>query len=280
MMANNPYPGVDAHLNSFLLQPDGGWESFHAEHVVKIRTALDPALPDNYYAIAEKSLQIGGYGTETPSRTRPDVSVYRVGEGNLGAVAEAATPTQVFPIPEFDLEFDLTAVNIYRTRHGKVPGVLVTRIELLSPANKPGGSHAAAYWSKRQDTINHGIHVVELDYLHTTKPIMPSIPSYPAREPDATPYYVLVNDPHLAGGDNSAALLYSVAVDSPLPRFALPLAEADEIVFDLQAAYHATVTGARIFGMLADYAAPPIDAETFTADDQKRIAALTYAAEA
>lgn len=52
--SSSPYLGVNAHLNSFLLQPDGGWEMFHAKHIVVIRQMLDGVLPPDYYAASEK----------------------------------------------------------------------------------------------------------------------------------------------------------------------------------------------------------------------------------
>jgi hypothetical protein len=53
----NLYPGINAHLNSFLQQEGGGWESFHAEHIIDLRRVLAQTLPRGYYAVAEKSLQ-------------------------------------------------------------------------------------------------------------------------------------------------------------------------------------------------------------------------------
>lgn len=273
-MATNPYPGVDAHLNSYLLQPDGGWESFHAEHIIRVREALDAVLPDDYYAASEKSLQIGGYGVEPPTRTRPDVSVYMERRGDAVAAVDAEPPTQVLPIPTLTHEFDITAVNIYRAERGSMPGVLVTRVEVLSPANKPGGSYAAGYQDKREETLKGGVHLVELDYLHTTAPIMAEIASYPSRQANATPYYVLVTDPHPFVDDQPAALLYGVAVDAPLPRFAVPLAGEDAVALDLQAAYNTTYAGAKVFGRLADYTQPPVNFDAYRTEDQAKIRAV------
>lgn len=38
----NLYPGVNAHLNSFLQSEGGGWESFHAQYLVMIAAADRP----------------------------------------------------------------------------------------------------------------------------------------------------------------------------------------------------------------------------------------------
>ncbi|MDX1994037.1 MAG: DUF4058 family protein [bacterium] len=54
---DNRYPGVNAHLNSFLLQPDGGWESFHAHFMNNVCHELNSLLHGDYYVVPEKSLQ-------------------------------------------------------------------------------------------------------------------------------------------------------------------------------------------------------------------------------
>ncbi len=55
---HNLYPGVNPHLNSYLQQPCGGWESFHGKLIGEIVLELDRTLSPNYYAVNEKSLQI------------------------------------------------------------------------------------------------------------------------------------------------------------------------------------------------------------------------------
>jgi hypothetical protein len=85
---------------------------------------------------------------------------------------------------------------------------------------------------------------------------------------------VLVSDPHPIGADQPEALLYSIAVDAPMPRFAVPLAGEDVISLDLQGAYNATYSGAKVFARLVDYKHPPVQLDTYSKADQRTIQAL------
>lgn len=272
-MVGHSFPGVNPYLNSVLLQPNGGWEMFHAVHIIQMQQALDAVLPDNYYAAPEKSMQIGLPDGALPTlRTQPDVGVFK--EESPTEVSSVAKGT-VEPVLEMPLllptdEFDLTAVNIYRAEGGAFPGVLVTRIELLSPANLPGGSYHEPYMAKRYDTLLHGINMVELDYIHTMKPILPEIPSYRRRDEGAYPYYVVVSDQR--PGVHQMRV-FGAAVDAPLPSFIVPLAGEDGVALDLQMVYEKTLA-ARVFGRIVDYNKPLPNADAYTEADQKRIADL------
>jgi hypothetical protein len=54
----NQYTGINAHLNSYLQNAMGAWQSFHATHVVHLRDLLDEQLPPGYIADSEQSLQL------------------------------------------------------------------------------------------------------------------------------------------------------------------------------------------------------------------------------
>ena len=79
----NPYPGVNAHLNMFLQQPDGGWESLHASMIACVVRTLDEVLPDGYYSVSERSLQVARFDFDpsedrpAQTRTRTDAGVFR-----------------------------------------------------------------------------------------------------------------------------------------------------------------------------------------------------------
>jgi hypothetical protein len=192
----NRYPGVNPHLNSFLQSEGGGWESFHARHVIDIASALDNLLPDNYYAIAEKSLQISelGFGSES-RRTRPDISIFQRGELSVTPTysSAATSPTITLPLAYVleDEDDYLTSVVIYEIEGGRFPGIPVTRIELLSPANKMPHAYYRQYLIKRLETLRGGLCLVEVDYLHETRPVITKLPDcrqYPAPNARRRPY--------------------------------------------------------------------------------------------
>ncbi|MEL7235998.1 MAG: DUF4058 family protein [Chloroflexota bacterium] len=273
-MAENPFPGVNPYLNSVLLQPGGGWEMFHAEHIAMIRRKLDVIMPENYYSASEKSMQIGLPDASLPAmRTQPDVSVFRKDEISTVApsTTEAIEPVLAMPLALPTDEFDLMSVNIYQTEGGSYPGVLVTRIELLSPANVPGGSHHDQYMSKRYETLMHGVNVVELHYLHTMHPVLSRIPSYRRRDEGAYPYYIIVGDQRPLINEMR---VFGAAIDQPLPEFTVPLAKTEGVLMDLQDVYDTTFAGARVFSVIVDYDKPLLDADAYTEADQKRIAEI------
>jgi hypothetical protein len=277
---HNLYPGINPHLNSALQQPDGGWEMFHARHIADLAALLDTALPPQYYAVAEKSLQVRAYPQEAddipnrPSRTTPDVTVYRAraGEAVLDAPQPSA-PALIFPVAEtFTDEETLTGVLIYRLVEGKMPGQPVTRLELLSPGNKPGGGHYAQYLAKRQQALLAGLCLVELDYLHETPPALRQIPSYADGEADAYPFTIAISDPRPNPSDGRTQV-YGFPVSDPLPALQLPLADADRLMFDFGAAYAQTFAALKVFRMLVDYAQPPANFARYDDADRAWITA-------
>ncbi|MBC7812259.1 MAG: DUF4058 family protein, partial [Burkholderiales bacterium] len=156
-------------------------------------------------------------------------------------------------------------------------GTPITRIELLSPANKPGGSHHDQYLTKRDETVFSGIKLVELDYLHKQRPSVKAVADYTRREKDSYPYTILVNNPlpELSKGRTD---VYGFRVDDPIPAIKVPLAEKDSVVVDFNAIYQHTFAENNIFGMLiVDYEKLPEGFETYDEEDQQRIKARMQA---
>jgi hypothetical protein len=273
----NLYPGINAHLNSFLQQEDGGWESFHADHISQLRQALDAVLPSNYYAVSEKSLQVSemGLNVELSHRTRPDVTVFQTRSLNTLAASPAAVPTATLPLSDvLDEEDDyLSSIVIFEFESGKLPGRPVTRIELLSPANKPGNAYYRQYVAKRRATLQAELCLVEIDYLHETRPLLYQFPSYPEGEEGAFPYLVLVSDPRPKLQEGHLDF-YGISIDKPLPLVSIPLAGSDRITLNLNDAYQKTFENARLYRLVVDYAEEPVHFGRYQPDDQMKIRSL------
>lgn len=279
--------GINAHLHSELQQPNGDWASFHAVHIVDLTKAIDVELPDNYYATTESSMQI-------KTRIEPDSFILRealtsapvrpsVGTSALATVHE--THAIVQPIPE---EIHYRTVLIYQKRDTE-PDQLITRIELLSPANKPpAGSYYQRYDAKREEPLAAGINLVEIDYLHETPPVtalQPLIPLYAVRpptrrDPQTTAYYVAVTRPlGIAPEPEQRGLLlssevdiYRFGVETPLPTVAVPLAAGDAaIALDLKAAYKTTYEGQKRWSRSVYYDEEPPAIDIYSPEDQRRI---------
>ncbi len=274
----NQYRGINAHLHSFLQNKSGAWRGFHTDMIGAMRLAIDSALPVGYYALTDQSLQLDEYallGSITPQRTTTiaDVAVY---ERNfpmptLNPAVVARPPTTLIPLVETLTDEDyLNTVMILKTGEDDTL-TPVTRIELLSPANKPSGSHYSQYMLNRDKTLLSGVKLVEIDYLHQIRSPIRTLPSYPRQEKDAYPYLILVSDllPNL---EESRMAVYGINVDEPIPTVRIPLAGQDYFVFDFNALYQQVFAQNRYYGeVIVDYEQLPVKFDTYSSQDQARI---------
>jgi Protein of unknown function (DUF4058) len=269
---HNLYPGINAHLNSYLQQEAGGWENFHAEHIIDLGRSLDAALPAGYFVRSEKTLQIResvDFGTRS-HRTTPDITVFGTSAAQANPVSLFAEPSvRTIPLLETLSEEDLlTGLVVYQA--DEQGGKPITRIELLSPANKPSGAHHEQYLVKRKQTLQSGLRMVEIDYLHLSPPITDAIPSYADGDAQAYPYLILVSDPRptLMQGITQ---VYEIGIVDALPTVMIPLAEKDVAPLDLQKAYTQTFGGTRFFRSVVDYTTLPMKFNKLRLDDQVRL---------
>jgi hypothetical protein len=263
---NVTYPGINPYLNSALLQPEGGWRSFHAAYIIYLFDALDATLPPNYYAQPEESLQIATYDVqEKQSKSKPiaDVLILNTGEGESVSAEDEPTPTMTLSIPQPETE-DIQSVVIYEG-----DGKPVTRIEMLSPANKPGGSHYIQYLDKRDKTLRSGLRVVEIDFIHTYPPMLPRIPDYTRTADNSKPYHILITDPRpkIEAGKTD---VYSFGVLDSIPTLPVPLEGRDTIKVQFGTLYQQTADK-RPFRQIIESSA---NLSTYTSDDQAAILAF------
>jgi hypothetical protein len=165
----------------------------------------------------------------------------------------------------------LNAVVIHVAEDNSL-GRPVTRIELLSPTNKPPGEGYRQYREKRNATLRSGVSLIEIDYLHQTQSPIWSLPSYPDREAGAQPYNITVNDPR-PSLDKGLSKTYAFGVDDPIPIIEIPLAGNDHLVFDLMVVYNETFERTRFYQAVVDYEQPPLALDTYSPVDQERIEA-------
>ncbi|MDX2140199.1 MAG: DUF4058 family protein [Chloroflexota bacterium] len=276
---HNPYQGVNAHLQSYF-QQRGGWESFHVAFNVYLRDTLQSLIPDGYFVMNERSLQInaidlgGGRGRQID--LRPDIAVFKpVGAlPPVAAPAAVATPNRVIPLIDtlVDVEDEfLSGIVIYRAAQDGDLGSPITRLESLSPSNKPPGSNYPQYRAKRDALLKSGIHLIEIDFLHERRFPVDTIPSYPQREPGATPYNILV-DVAARTSNLGESLHYGFVIDTPIPIIPVPLVE-QSIALNLNDVYNHVFATNPAYGALLDYTQPPLGFDSYTAEDQARIRA-------
>ncbi|MBI5670062.1 MAG: DUF4058 family protein [Chloroflexi bacterium] len=273
------YPGINIHLNSLLQNEPGGGSNFHAEFIIYLREHLDRVLPPGYFSRSEKSLQIEGFdpasGKEQLTPLRPDISLYRVPGWTFAEPAplETTPPTAIIPIADTLTEEEtLTGLVIYQAGEGGTLGRPITRIEVLSPTNKPGGSYHIPYLIKRGDTLKSGLRLVEIDFLHETPPVIPVLPDYSKGESGAQPFTILISDPRptLEQGHTT---IYSFGVDNALPIVDIPLAGADHLPVDFGLVYHHMYENVRFFRMVIDYSQDVPHFGRYTEADREKIQA-------
>jgi hypothetical protein len=275
--ACNLYTGINPHLNSLLQTPGTQdhvslWEGFHSSHIGHIGDSLNEKLPSSYYAVSEQSLQIRiedwqtGFSRE--QRRRPDVSIYGAASGDFSSSTVASVESFALDLIDTLVEDELyfTSIVIREQQSGD----LVTRIELLSPANKPGYAAYFAYRQKRLETMSTGIPLVEIDFLHETLPVIESVPQY-LIDANAFPYNAYVNDPR-PSVKAGRLRVYGAQVGSKLPIVTIPLIGAESTALDLDAVYQHTFKvgrwGTRDY---MDYSLQPARFHTYSPADQARI---------
>ena len=281
----NQYLGINAHLHS-LWQAEGGWDEFHASHIIYLANALKiPLLPMGYTAGIQQSLQIRR-ANAPDGKPEADVLIYDSDPQRYYQPypsPQSGHGLLVLPVPEL-LEVkepgveEYHAIGIYQFSAGKRErGEPVVWIELLSPSNKPGGQDAVYYREKVLKLLRSGIVLIEVDYLHESAPTFPGIPNYRPMEngqrlpSNAHPYRIVVVDPRptLMKG---IARLYQIDVDQSLPVVDIPLQGRDVLAFDFGQSYTRTLEES-MFGLDVDYRLLPPNFQRYRSTDQARIAA-------
>jgi hypothetical protein len=281
-LRENQYRGVNAHLHSYL-QQRGDWSIFHGEHISDLRGALQDLLPpeSGYFVVSEKSLQIARddliSGETSRSRIVPDVGIYKTGEGLAPSAVPAypASPgAEVSIVETLSEPENVVGIVIYRAQDdAEGLGAPVTRIELLSPANKPPGSHYRQYIAARVETLQSGINLVEIDYLNERRSPLAVLPDYTRHEPKSYPYVILVSRPYPSLEEGKTAI-YGFRVDDPIPVIPIPLAGGEGVLLDLGAVYQQTFNSNYVYGLrIVDYEKLPEGYETYDDEDQRRIKA-------
>jgi len=238
----NQYRGVNSHLNSLLqtaIYKHSSltmWPSFHVSHVVHIADFLNQVLPQNYIAHIGRSLHLREEHIENPP-------------------------------PEWD-EHYVKAVMIYYDEGDPIWGTLITRIEVVWPSSKPGQVGHNLYLDSRKSTLEQGLVLVEIDYLHERSPLSDRIPTYP-EHPHSHPYLVTVFNPR-PSVEEGLAHIYSFDADEPVPEIPIPLLDSDTTMLNLNSVYNHTFRTGR-WGIHADYSVLPERFHTFSLADQERI---------
>jgi hypothetical protein len=281
----NLFRGVNPHLHSLLQAEGGGWHTFHEPLITELRRWLNDTLPDGYYARMEKSLQIVRDEIDPsgqPPLTVPDVAIIRdrefvpAGEADPRPAAKPHVRVELSATVD-DTRDEISAIIIWRATEAG-DDIPITRLEILSPTNKPPYAEARQYRLKRAETLKAGISMVEVDYLHeSSSPFnlkaafrdASILPDYPSHAEGAYPYSIAVTEPsELTEGHTD---FYYFRVDEAIPLINVPLAGGDSLVVDFDAAYQNAYAGERFAHLKVDYSQLPLNVERYSPTDQQRI---------
>lgn len=228
----SPFPGMDP----FLEHPDH-FPNLHNRLIVYLEDALQQVLPEPYFAKSGRRVWI-----ESGARNvEPDVNVHehphpraRQTVGRSVASLVETHPIVVTVPQEPEDPFRESYLEVYaRDSAGKQ---LVTSIEVLSRANKSGGSKGRKLFQKKQrQMMEEGVNLVEIDLLrwgkHTTAVPQPLLA---ARCPQFD-YHICIHQTD----QPREFFLYPFRLQDSIPEIAIPLrAGANLPLIDLQAIFN------------------------------------------
>ncbi len=228
----SPFPGMDPYLEHPAIFP-----GLHDSFVTYLREALQPKLPEPYYAEISDRLWV-----EVSDRSiEPDVNVLKREEwpeeeanpfadsGGGAAVATRIRTEPVVVVVPHD-EFREPYVDIMARIEGQER--IVTTIEVLSLTNKTPGRHGRElYLQKQREVLNSKVNLVEIDLLrggeHAT-----AVPLARARrKTGAFDYHVCVHCFHRL----EEFYVYPFTVRDLFPEIAVPLLpQHGGVALDLQ----------------------------------------------
>ena len=236
----SPFPGMDPYLEG-----PAFWADFHATFLGCWREAVAAALPENYDARLNESVNLVQMSPEIIKLIYPDIAVSQGPRKTKRVKAKGGTLLlEPVSIPhEFVDEVRQSQIEILHRPDRTLVGVL----ELLSPYNKTGDGFDQ-YRAKRNAILVQKVHLVELDLLLAGKRLPLSQP-LPAAD-----YYALLS----LADDRPNCEVFHWTVRQPLPTIPIPLRAPDaDVQVDLGEVFRTTYERGRYARSLA-YSEPPV----------------------
>lgn len=221
----SPFPGTDPYLEQH-------WRDVHHNFITFAQGELNTRLPSDLLARVEERVFVEAAQGNGRS-VYPDVRVVEHRKPDEVEVAPAAGEAAValaepvlIHLP--DEKASQGYIEIVDVGSGNR---VVTVLEVLSLANKVPGEGRDLYVQKQRELKEAGVSLVEIDLLRAGKRILAAPP---ARIPPRyrTEYQVCVR----RGWEPTVCEVYAVPLTKRLPRFRVPLRQADvDVELDLQA---------------------------------------------
>lgn len=154
----SPFPGMDPYLEDPAFYAD-----FHSTFVGCWREAIAEALPENYDARLDESINFVQMSPDVIKLIYPDIAVSRQPKRTKRPRSKGSGTMLLEPVhipQEFLDEIRQTRIEILH----RPDRTLVAILELLSPFNKSGDGFDK-YRAKRATILGQKVHPIELDLL-------------------------------------------------------------------------------------------------------------------
>lgn len=244
-----PFPGMDPYL-----EEPSSWPDVHHQLITVMRDQIQAQLTPGYRAVITPYVVSENIEITPVRRMVPDVAIIErnpyAPTHHSAAMLEAA-PLTLPALIDVPVEYARIEIRTVRDH------VLITAIELLSPANKrPGADGADAYEKKRQELFASTAHLLEIDLLRQGRrpQVGGSLP--------AAPYFIFLNRAQRRGQIE----IWPLSLREPIKPVPIPLRSPDPpVALDLGMAIHESYRRAR-YDLDINYLAPPPPPD-LTADD-------------
>lgn len=237
----SPFPGMDPYL-----EDPAYWADFHHTFIGCWREAIADALPPEYDARLDESIDLVQMSPQVIRLIYPDIAVSK-GPRRVKRVKENGTGTLLLEPVTIPHEF-LEEVRQARIEILHRPErTLVAVVEMLSPFNKSADGFNQ-YRNKPKTVLVQDIHLVELDLLVGGQRLPHAEPLPPGD------YYAFVS--RVENRPNCD--VYAWTVRDRLPAIPIPLRAPDaDVVIDLGKVFRATYQRGR-YARVLPYRSPPI----------------------
>lgn len=236
----SPFPGMDPYL-----EDPAFWGDFHATFIGCWREAIGAALPDNYDARLDETINLVEMSPEDIKTIYPDIAVDRERRRSKRGSSKSTGTLLLEPVRipnEFVEQVRRRWIEIRHRPENK----LVAILEMLSPFNKRGEGFDE-YRAKRKTILRQRVHLVELDLLIGGKRVQLVKPL-----PKAD-YYALIS----RADNRPNCEVYHWDLRDTLPTIPIPLRAPDpDILIDFAGVFRETYQRGR-YARVLHYSKPP-----------------------
>lgn len=235
-----PFPGMDPYLEDPSMWPD-----VHHRLITSICDQIQLQLTSAYRAVITPYSSFESIEIAPTRRFVPDVAVLERSPFDLETrtvVALEEAPLVMTAAMTVEVEYARIDIRTVRDQ------LLITAIELLSPANKRQGLlGATAYETKRQDIFASSAHLLEIDLLRMG--IRPQV----TRPLPKVPYFIFLSRAY----QRPWIEIWPLSLRAPIKPVPVPLRSPDPpVALDLSLAIHESYRRAR-YDLEIDYREPP-----------------------